>query len=167
MISHRYHSVYGRRLFECSRRFSTSTRPTKNASRSDVSQNAPYSGDRRATVRASPSAAHRLVVAHRAASAPHKARHRSPFSLTCARPHHQTRRFWPTRSIKPVERSRTFGPAATGGYKYRPPSWVVRHFTARCQTRSTLIACDSTCDQHCLPVAACSFFVSILFCDHQ
>lgn len=124
-------------LIECSRRFSTSTQPTKNASEKGVGQNAQFSGDCRTTVRASPSAAHRLIVAHQAANVPHTAGYRSLFASTRARPHRQMRRLWPTRSIEPVERSRNFGPAATGYYKYRPLPPAGRHFWARRQSRST------------------------------
>lgn len=113
------------------------SRPTKNASRCGVGQSAPFLGDRRASVRASRSAAHRLD--RYAPGGQCIAYDRAPFAVhrnTCsAAP--SARRLWPTRSIEPVERSRTFGPAATGGYKYRAPSATCRHFRIRCRTTST------------------------------
>lgn len=92
MISHRITLYADERLVECSRRFSTSVRPTENASRYDVGQRARALVDRRAGVRASPSAAHRLVSAHRAASATLTDRRRSPFAVPRVGSHRRARR---------------------------------------------------------------------------
>lgn len=107
-----HHSVYWRQLIECSRRFSTFTRSTENASRYDVSQNARWPGDRRTAVCASRSVAHRSVAAHQTASAPYTTRRRSPFATPRALPHRPSAGLDQRATDEPV---RTFANLRPGG----------------------------------------------------